>query len=123
ADRGFSRLVAIKMLTSDGPNISSIYAHALEEEARIASRIRHPNVVQPLDFVVDGDDLLVVMEYVHGETLAGLLRLARQKSQVTPLAVVVRVLCDALDGLHAAHTLPRGGRHTQRLAALSKGFG
>jgi serine/threonine-protein kinase len=74
ADRGFSRLVAIKMAAARGDGSgrteSAINSRALEEEARIASRIRHPNVVQPLDFVVDGDELLVAMEYVHGVPLS-----------------------------------------------------
>ncbi len=102
ADRGFSRLVAIKMLARDHSG-SSVYARALEEEARIASRIRHPNVVQPLDFVVDGEDLFVVMEYVHGVALSQLLAASEHDGQPMPAAVSVAIIADALKGLHAAH--------------------
>src|SRR6185369_15934062 len=81
---------------------SRYYTRALEEEARIVSRIRHPNVVQPLDFLVDGEDLFIVMEYVHGVALANLLRGAGQPTQL-PAPVAVAVLNDVLKGLHAAH--------------------
>lgn len=100
ADRGFSRLVAIKMLGRG--QASTMYARALEEEARIASRIRHPNVVQPLDFLVDGDELFVVMEYVHGVALSQLIAAT---SRGAPIAwpVTSAIFSDVLSGLHAAH--------------------
>jgi eukaryotic-like serine/threonine-protein kinase len=102
ADRGFSRLVAVKMAACGvGTSGSSLNARALEEEARIASRIRHPNVVQPLDFVVDGDDLFVVMEYVHGVAFSKLL--AASPGIPMPTSIVVAIVADVLKGLHAAH--------------------
>lgn len=106
---GFSKLVAIKRLHQEfaaEPEFVSMFL----DEARLASTIHHPNVVASLDVVAEQGELLVVMEYVHGETLAGLLRLARQKSERVPLPVAVRVLCDALEGLHAAHTASLAGR-------------
>jgi len=104
ADRGFSRLVAVKMLSEDR-NASSFYARALEDEARIASRVRHPNVVQPLDVVAEGGDVLYVMEYVHGVALAQLLELARTsgESPRLPRDVTVAIMLDVLSALHAAH--------------------
>lgn len=105
---GFSKLVAIKCLHQEFASEPEFVSMFLDE-ARLASSIHHPNVVASLDVVAQQGQLLVVMEYVHGETLAGLLRLARQKSEATPLPVVIRVLCDALDGLHAAHTASRAG--------------
>lgn len=107
---GFSKLVAIKCLHQEfaaEPEFVSMFL----DEARLASTIHHPNVVASLDVVAEQGELLVVMEYVHGETLAGLLRLSRQKSELAPPPVVVRVLCDALDGLHAAHIASHAGQH------------
>ncbi|HEX2874769.1 MAG TPA: protein kinase, partial [Polyangiaceae bacterium] len=98
---GFSKLVAIKCLHQEfaaEPEFVSMFL----DEARLASSIHHPNVVASLDVVAEQGELLVVMEYVHGETLAGLLRLSRQKLVPAPRPVVIRVLCDALEGLHAA---------------------
>ena len=106
---GFSKLVAIKCLHQQfalEPEFVSMFL----DEARLASSIHHPNVVASLDVVAEQGELLVVMEYVHGESLAGLLRLSRQKSDKPPAPVVVRVLCDALEGLHAAHTASLAGK-------------
>jgi eukaryotic-like serine/threonine-protein kinase len=102
ADRGFSRLVAVKMLSADRA-ASSFYARALEDEARIASRIRHPNVVQPIDVVAERGDVLYVMEYVHGVSLAHLLHEARTNGDRVPEDVAVAVMVDVLSALHAAH--------------------
>jgi eukaryotic-like serine/threonine-protein kinase len=102
---GFQKLVAIKCLHeqfASKPEFVSMFLN----EARLASTIHHPNVVASLDVVAEQDELLVVMEYVHGETLAGLLRLSRQPGS---LRVIVRVLADALEGLHAAHTASLAG--------------
>ena len=105
ADRGFSRLVAVKMAASAAGSgrggSPSMHARALEEEARIASRIRHPNVVQSLDFLVDGSDLFVVMEYVHGVSLSQLLSASRDEP--LPAPIVTSLMSDVLKGLHAAH--------------------
>src|SRR4051794_37975394 len=95
ADRGFSRLVAVKMLSRDRA-ASSFYARALEDEARIASRVRHPNVVQPLDVVAERGDVLYVMEYVHGVALGHLLDEARKNGDRIPVDVTVAVMVDVL---------------------------
>lgn len=105
---GFSKLVAIKCLHQEfalEPEFVSMFM----DEARLASNINHPNVVASLDVVAEQGELLVVMEYVHGESFAGLLRLSRQTEALPPVPVVVRVLCDALEGLHAAHTASLAG--------------
>jgi serine/threonine-protein kinase len=106
---GFSKLVAIKCLRekfASKPEFISMFL----DEARVASAINHPNVVAALDVVAEPGELLLVMEYVHGETLAGLLRLSRRCRQMAPVPVTVRVLCDALEGLQAAHTSSLAGR-------------
>jgi serine/threonine-protein kinase len=108
APGGFQKLVAIKCLHEEFASKPEFVAMFLNE-ARLASTIHHPNVVASLDVVVEQDELMVVMEYVHGETLAGLLRLSRQRSEPAPLRVVVRVLADTLEGLHAAHTASLAG--------------
>src|SRR5688500_16398951 len=60
---GFSRVVAIKRVIGEAPDEE--LATMLIDEARIASRIRLPNVVTPLDVVRTNEHLLLVMEYVH----------------------------------------------------------
>lgn len=106
---GFSKLVAIKCLRAQFALESEFVAMFLDE-ARLTSSIHHPNVVASLDVVAEQGELLVVMEYVHGESLAALLRTSRQNADAAPLPVVVRIMCDALEGLHAAHVASLAGR-------------
>ena len=106
---GFSKVVAVKCLHAEFALESEFVAMFLDE-ARLTSSIHHPNVVASLDVVAEQGELLVVMEYVHGETLAAVLRTSRQTGDVPPLAVVTRIICDALEGLHAAHVASLAGR-------------
>ena len=74
------------------------------DEARLAARIRHPNVVPTLDVVATEGELFLVMEYVPGESLARLLRAAsRTGASELPLPVAASIMVDVLHGLHAAH--------------------
>jgi serine/threonine-protein kinase len=101
-ESGFSRTVAIKRLhpqLADAPDVAT----GLLDEARIVSRIRHPNVVPTLDLITSDEEVLLVMEYVHGESLSRLLRASRTAGEVAPMPIVASVLCGALHGLHAAH--------------------
>jgi serine/threonine-protein kinase len=99
---GFSRLVAIKRMHPHGAQDRD-FATMLVDEARLASRIRHPNVVPVLDVVRAGSELILVMEYVHGVSLAGLLEAALDADTRLPLPIVVRIMLDVLAGLEAAH--------------------
>jgi eukaryotic-like serine/threonine-protein kinase len=106
---GFSKLVAIKCLHEELA-LENDFVSMFLDEARLASTIHHPNVVASLDVVAEQGELLVVMEYVHGETLSVLLRTSRQTGNLPSVPVVTRILCDALEGLHAAHTASLAGR-------------
>ncbi len=99
---GFSRTVAIKALHAQYAKDADFIAMFLDE-ARLVSRIRHPNVVPTLDVVQEGPELLIVMEYVEGETLSRLLRTCRAEDQLAPLPIVATILVGVLHGLHAAH--------------------
>ena len=75
---GFARIVALKRLHPHYAKDPSFVA-MFTDEARLAARIRHPNVVATLDVVSEDGELFLVMDYVHGETLAKLIaRAARQ---------------------------------------------
>jgi serine/threonine-protein kinase len=73
------------------------------DEARLAARIRHPNVVQTLDVVAEDGELFLVMEYVQGESLARLMKLASERKQKVPHRLAAALISGALQGLHAAH--------------------
>jgi serine/threonine protein kinase len=99
---GFCKLVAIKRLHAELATEPS-YANMFAEEARLNSAISHPHVVSMLDVFEHAGELLLVMDYVHGETLAHLLRAGKKRGVAMPISVARRVLSDALHGLHAAH--------------------
>ncbi|HSO33098.1 MAG TPA: serine/threonine-protein kinase [Labilithrix sp.] len=99
---GFLRTVAIKRLHSQFAHDPEFTAMFLDE-ARLASRIQHPNVVSTLDVVMKDEELLLVMEYVRGESLSRLVRRARDSGERLPPRVAVAIVAGALHGLHAAH--------------------
>jgi serine/threonine protein kinase len=99
---GFSRTVAIKRLHPHLAKDPEFVAMFLEE-ARLATRVRHPNAVPTLDVVSEEGELFLVMEYVPGESLSRLVRKAREAGERIPTRYALSILCGALDGLHAAH--------------------
>jgi hypothetical protein len=99
---GFVRTVAIKRLhphLAEEPDFVSM----MIDEARLAARVQHPNVAQTLDVVTEDGELLVVMEYVAGESLARLLRVESSRQRHVPFSISSAVISGALQGLHAAH--------------------
>lgn len=100
---GFQRFVALKVL----------HAHLAEEEdfvsmfldeARLAARIHHPNVVATID-VIEEPELAIVMELAVGAHLGALARRARRTPKGLAAPVALRIVIDALAGLAAAHEL------------------
>ena len=99
---GFARTVAIKRLHPPLAKDPEFVAMFLDE-ARLAARIRHPNVVSTLDVVATEGELFVVMEYVPGESLARLLRVVRTAKDIVPVPIAATIMVGVLHGLHAAH--------------------
>jgi eukaryotic-like serine/threonine-protein kinase len=99
---GFSRIVAIKRLH---PHLAKDkeFTSMFLDEARLAARVRHPNVVPLLDVAAMGEEVLLVMEYVPGVPLASLLRAVSAKGELVAPDVAAAVVCGVLHGLHAAH--------------------
>jgi serine/threonine-protein kinase len=99
---GFARTVAVKCMRSEvaeDPEFVSMFL----DEARLAGRINHPNVVAVLDVVAQAGELFLVMEYVKGESLACLLRATRERGAPMPPEMAVTTIVGVLHGLHAAH--------------------
>ena len=101
---GFQRFVAIKRLH---PHLAGEkeFVEMFLDEARIAARIHHPNVVPILEVGASAVGYYLVMEYIEGDTLARLLARAAQRGQRLPIPIALRVALDTLSGLHAAHEL------------------
>jgi serine/threonine protein kinase len=100
---GFSRIVAIKRLHPQLAKEPEFVAMLLDE-ARLTARIRHPNVVSIVDVVAIENEVLLVMDYVHGESLARLLRASAEAGEHPSSEIVSAVMSGVLHGLYAAHT-------------------
>ncbi len=100
--QGSGRTVAIKRLRPQFAKDPEFVAMFLDE-ARLTERIRHPNVVPTFDVVTADGELFIVMEYVQGESLSRLSRAMQGQLERVPIPILLRVMRDALQGLHAAH--------------------
>jgi hypothetical protein len=105
---GFERIVVVKRVHRHLLGHRDFY-DMFRDEARVASMVRHPNVVPVIDVVEIGEgeadkELFLVMEYVESSALATLRKAAHEMSHRIPVPIVARILYDALAGLHAAHT-------------------
>jgi serine/threonine-protein kinase len=101
-EAGFARTVAIKRLHpqfAKDPEFVAMFV----DEARLAARIRHPNVVPTLDVISEDGEIFLVMEYVQGESLSRLLRALAAKKEKMPPHIATTLISGVLHGLHAAH--------------------
>ncbi len=101
---GFKRPVVIKRTLPHLARERS-FVDMFLDEARIVAGIRHPNVVQVHELCQDGDDLFLVMEYLEGESLAGLMRRLSTKKRLLSFDLCAHVIAEVCTGLHAAHEL------------------
>ena len=94
---GAGAVVAVKRMSPElarDPNAMM----AIDEQARVMMLVRHPHVVSVFDVVAQEGELLEVFEYVHGVSLAELLR-----TGVASMSTAVAIAVDVLVGLHAMH--------------------
>jgi eukaryotic-like serine/threonine-protein kinase len=98
---GFARTVALKLVRSEMSGDGN-YARMFIDEATVASAIHHPNVCETYELGKHGDRLFMAMEWVAGDSLAGLLRQG-DVLQALDLRIAARIIADACAGLHAAH--------------------
>jgi eukaryotic-like serine/threonine-protein kinase len=101
---GFARPVALKRVVaalSRSPEALSLFA----EEARVGALLRHPNIVQLLDYAHDeqGEPYLV-SELVEGLHFGDWMRAHARTSEPTPWELVAAIGIEVLRGLDAAHS-------------------
>lgn len=107
---GFKKEVALKRLLPEMAHDKN-FVDMFLQEARIAARINHPNVVQIYDLGWDGQRYFIAMEYVPGWNLAALQRACRRLGKPMPVPVACRIGVDLCAGLKAAHSsTDEGGR-------------
>jgi serine/threonine protein kinase len=103
----FNKLVVLKILKHELAHEAS-FRSMFMNEARLAARLNHPNVVQTNEvFETDGRPV-IVMEYLEGQTLSRILARGRDVGRggvEMPLSMQLRILVDVLSGLHYSHEL------------------
>jgi len=119
AEAGFSRTVAIKRLHPQFARDPEFVTMFLDE-ARLASRIRHPNVVQTIDVVASGDDVLLVMEYVVGDSLSRLSKAQRPGTIPVPIAIAIMTAVSSF-GVSASSTIDANSHMAANMAMMSIG--
>lgn len=105
---GFEKLVALKRIHRHLAKEQK-YVEMFLDEAKIASRITHPNVCSVFDFGQADGEYYIAMEYLVGEPLSRLCgKVARDQSQRRHPMLPSRmgaIMAEACEGLHAAHEL------------------
>lgn len=104
---GFYRELAIKRIRpelSGNPEFERMFI----DEARIAAKLQHANIVQIFDFDRIGSFTYIVMEYVRGQDLASVLSRGKHLGQPMPIDVACHVALEFLAGLRYAHEKSEG---------------
>lgn len=101
---GLEQRVAIKEML---PHLakSAEFVRMFFDEARLASRIHHPNVVATLGMTEENGAHALVLEYVEGPSLQQIMKYLAERGGMMPLDIALRIFIDILAGLHAAHEL------------------
>jgi serine/threonine-protein kinase len=100
----YERIVALKRLLPEAMK-DPRHTEMFLREARLAALLEHRNVVHAFSFGELGGELYLAMEYIEGEPLSRVVRVACEKDgQLDPI-LVAYILSEICDGLHAAHEL------------------
>jgi serine/threonine-protein kinase len=100
---GFTKAVVLKRIL---PQLAAQqrFVNMFLDEARLAARFNHPNIVQIYDLGQEGQDYFIAMEYIHGEDLKGIVRRSAEVGQRIPMEHICKIFSGVLDGLHYAHS-------------------
>lgn len=102
AEGTYKLLVVKRVLPAHGS--SRRFRTMFVEEAHLATRLNHPNIVQVYEFSDHGDDgLLLSMEYVEGFDLGKIMSSAKRLGARIPPFVAAYIISEAAKGLHYAH--------------------
>ena len=116
SEGNFEKLVVIKRILpalASGPSNTDFVSMFLDE-ARLASDLRHPNIVTVMDVGKTGETYYIVMEFLHGQDVRKMQRKNAAWSEELPLGHCCQIVIDAAAGLHYAHNkLDLDGRPLQ----------
>ncbi len=110
-DPSLDRHVAIKQLRSDGPQQAQDVRARFLREARLAARLRHPNITAVHEVIERGTTLILVMDFIDGvplgDWLQGKGRPARAKPTYEQVSRVIEACARALAAAHAENVVHR----------------
>ncbi|MBM4395482.1 MAG: serine/threonine protein kinase [Deltaproteobacteria bacterium] len=102
--QGFEKTVVIKRVLphfAEDPQFTGMFL----DEARLAAKLEHPNVVQIFDLGEVGGQYFIAMEYVRGHSLSKVIRTLRREGRTMPHAMSAYVIARVAAALHYAHSL------------------
>jgi len=105
---GFEKLVAVKTIRPHFAKEDN-YQRMFLDESNIAAHIRHPNVVEVHDVGVSNGVPYQVLEWIDGDALAGLHRVALRRGKKIPQNIALKIVAQVCAGLHSAHDLAIDG--------------
>src|SRR5438045_834867 len=103
--QGFKKNIAIKRILPSLTKNKKFVAMFLDE-ARLSLSLQHANIVQVFDIGHSEDTYFIVMEYVDGIDLKGLLEWRRKLNKRIPIAHSLYIMLEVCKGLSYAHELP-----------------
>lgn len=101
---GFSKLLVMKVLP---PSLArdEQFLSMFRDEARLAARLNHPNIVQTYEVGESEGRHFIAMEYLEGQPLSRVEQVLHERESLS-VAMAMRIVMDALAGVHYAHELP-----------------
>jgi serine/threonine protein kinase len=100
---GFEKVVVLKRILSHLAQDEEFVSMFLDE-ARIAAKLSHPNIVQIYDLGKADSSFYIAMEYVSGRNVQHIIAKQQQRGEMVPVEHVCRVVAGVCDGLHYAHS-------------------
>lgn len=98
------QLLAIKRILPSFTDEAD-YIAMFRDEARLAQRMSHPNIVATHEVGQLDDQPFLVLDHVHGQTAAALIRKAREREEPVPVAIALQIAIEVCSALEYAHTL------------------
>ncbi|MDP3504637.1 MAG: serine/threonine-protein kinase [Myxococcales bacterium] len=100
--QGFEKLLVVKRILPHLAENEDFITMFLDE-ARIAARLNHPNVVQIFDLGQQDDTFYIAMEYIHGEDVRKVWKQAERQGTAIPIPLICRIIIESCSGLDYAH--------------------
>src|SRR5207253_4568611 len=98
---GFEKLVCLKRIL---PHLArdKQFVDMFLNEARLAARLDHPNIVSIFDLGEANGNYFIAMEFIDGPSLRAVAKRAHERDELLPIPEIVKIVCMAAAGLHYA---------------------